>query len=93
VSAVWPNPEILPDYQGFDLVSLNGGNFEARNVPDVAAVADPETGVGIYVKDAGGWLQIGGTSASAPIWAGYVSILNSGAQYLFGTKNPVIGFL
>ena len=92
VSAVWPNPEILPDYQGFDLVSLNGGNFEARNVPDVAAVADPETGVGIYVKDAGGWLQIGGTSASAPIWAGYVSILNSGAQYLFGTKNPVIGF-
>jgi hypothetical protein len=26
-------------------------------------------------------IQIGGTSASAPIWAGYISILNAGLQY------------
>ena len=34
------------------------------------------------MKDAGGWIQIGGTSASSPIWAGYMSIVNAGAQYL-----------
>jgi len=37
---------------------------------DVAAVADPDTGVAIYdTYDQGGWLEVGGTSASSPIIA------------------------
>jgi hypothetical protein len=39
----------------------------------VAADADPFTGVGIYIKDEGGWVQYGGTSLSCPIWAGFLS--------------------
>jgi Putative Ig domain len=41
-----------------------------RTDNDVAAVADPNTGVAVYdTYDAGGWLQVGGTSASSPIVA------------------------
>jgi subtilase family serine protease len=37
---------------------------------DVAAVADPNTGVAIYdTYDQGGWLEVGGTSVSSPIIA------------------------
>jgi subtilase family serine protease len=97
VSNFWPNPAVIfdePQYQEQDLVAFNGGDPDARNVPDVAAVGDPLTGVGIYLKDQGGWIQIGGTSVSAPIWGGYVSILNSAAQYLSGATpaTPEIGF-
>jgi subtilase family serine protease len=95
VSALWKNPEI-GFFQGPALVEYNGGDGSARNVPDVAALADPLTGVGIYLKDQGGWLQIGGTSASAPMWAGYMSIVNAGGQFLgignVGYFNPLLYF-
>jgi hypothetical protein len=51
----------------------------ARGTPDVALNADPNTGV--YVYDSyyyGGWLQVGGTSLAAPVWAGLISIANQG---------------
>jgi hypothetical protein len=42
-----------------------------RTVADVSAVADPGTGVAVYdTYRTGGWLVIGGTSASAPVIAG-----------------------
>lgn len=40
-----------------------------RSTVDVAAVADPQTGVSMYDSAAGGWLVAGGTSAGAPIVA------------------------
>lgn len=41
-----------------------------RTVGDAAAVANPNTGVAIYdTYDEGGWLVVGGTSASTPIIA------------------------
>ena len=41
-----------------------------RTDNDVAAVADPNTGVAVYdTYDQGGWLEVGGTSASSPIIA------------------------
>jgi subtilase family serine protease len=42
---------------------------ETRSIVDVAAVADPQTGVTMYDSAAGGWLVAGGTSAGAPIVA------------------------
>ena len=61
---------------------------------DVSAVADPLTGVAIYVEDQGGWLQIGGTSASCPIWAGYLSNLNAAFNWsgfgVLGFFNPAL---
>ncbi|HTT35983.1 MAG TPA: S53 family peptidase [Thermoplasmata archaeon] len=44
--------------------------------PDVAAVADPSTGVWVYEKSSGGWLPVGGTSVACPIWAGYLADIN-----------------
>jgi hypothetical protein len=40
-----------------------------RTIGDVAAVADPETGVAMYSHYDGGWIVSGGTSAAAPIIA------------------------
>jgi PKD repeat protein len=40
-----------------------------RTVADVSAVADPNTGVAVYSTYEGGWLTVGGTSASSPIVA------------------------
>jgi subtilase family serine protease len=46
---------------------------DGRAVADIAAVADPATGVAVYdsltYEDTDGWLTFGGTSASAPIIA------------------------
>jgi subtilase family serine protease len=80
VSNYWP----IPDWQPASLVTTNGGSSTYRNVPDIAAVADPITGVAVYSKMNGGWIQIGGTSVSSPLWAGYLSNLSS-AYTFFGT--------
>src|SRR5215472_10856696 len=46
-----------------------------RGTPDVAAVADPNTGVWVYYKipDCSGWCIVGGTSVAAPVWAGIIN--------------------
>lgn len=46
----------------------------ARMVPDVAAVADPNTGALVVLN--GKPLQYGGTSWSAPTWAGIMALVN-----------------
>jgi subtilase family serine protease len=86
VSSYWS----LPSYQPASYVTFNGGSSTFRNVPDVAAVGDPLTGVAVYSKINGGWLQMGGTSVAAPIWGGLSSIMNAGLAYLVDAK---IGFL
>ncbi|MFJ3903566.1 protease pro-enzyme activation domain-containing protein [Streptomyces sp. NPDC090025] len=45
-----------------------------RQVPDVAAVADPDTGYLIATSD--GWGVIGGTSGAAPLWAALLAQAN-----------------
>jgi uncharacterized repeat protein (TIGR03803 family) len=47
-----------------------------RSVPDVAYDADPATGVPVYLTGFG-WVQIGGTSMSAPQWAALSALANS----------------
>ncbi len=46
---------------------LKGCSMRAE--ADISAVADPSTGVAFFESAAGGWMQIGGTSVSAPIVA------------------------
>ena len=66
-----------------------------RQVPDVSANADPASGYAIYctVNNAGcssaGWLNVGGTSAAAPLWAGSMALIN---QYLLSKGQTVVGF-
>lgn len=45
-----------------------------RLVPDVAAPADPDTGAFVYLQ--GSVQAIGGTSWSAPVWAGICALIN-----------------
>ena len=45
-----------------------------RLVPDVSVAADPETGALLVLH--GHVTQIGGTSWSAPVWAGFCALLN-----------------
>jgi kumamolisin len=82
VSSYWT----IPSWQAPSYVTTNGGSSTYRNVPDVAAVADLFTGVAAYSKINGGWLQLGGTGVSTPLWAGYISILNAGLEYVTGHK-------
>ena len=82
ISSYWTIPFFQSSESISNYVTQNGGSSTYRNVPDVAAVADLFTGVSVYSKINGGWLIIGGTSVSAPIWAGYVTLINSGLHYL-----------
>lgn len=75
-----------PDYQkGLSSLVQNTLN-NRRGVPDVAAVADPNTGMAIYLH--GQWTLAGGTSASAPVWAALVALANQQAGHPLGFLNP-----
>jgi subtilase family serine protease len=54
--------------------SANKGGF-TREIPDVSADADPESGYAIYA--AGQWEVVGGTSAAAPLWAAVAALTDS----------------
>ncbi len=62
--------EPMPSYQAS--FGLTGG---MRSVPDVAFVADPNTGVWVY-DSVNGWYVVGGTSVSAQSWAAIVALAN-----------------
>jgi len=50
-------------------------NCPGRMIADVAAVADPDTGVAVYDGfDDLGWILAGGTSASSPLVAGVIAL-------------------
>ena len=63
-----------------------------RLVPDVASAADPDTGC--YLVLGGEEKQVGGTSWSAPTWAGFASLMNqaraANGQPSLGLLNPLI---
>ena len=66
-----------------------------RGVPDVAADANPNpnTGLPVVTSNPGGGYTIsehGGTSASAPIWAGIIALADQDAGRRLGFVNPAI---
>lgn len=98
LSGAWP----LPEYQTGPGVANPYSNGK-RQVPDVAANADPKTGFIIYSVDpqtcavdraggggAGGcFMPTGGTSVAAPLWAAAAALTN---QRLLGAGYPRLGF-
>ncbi len=62
--------------------------------PDVAAVADPNTGVWVYESAGGGWYIVGGTSVACPIWAGFFADVNdqraAGSLAALGNVDPFL---
>lgn len=69
--------------------SLDAGRGEGRRLaPDVAAVADPFTGVKIVFDQE--VIAGGGTSLAAPIWAGIAAVID---QYLLERDGRLLGEL
>ena len=63
-------------------------NGAFRLVPDVSAVADPQTGAFLVFN--GNATAVGGTSWSAPIWAGICALINEARR---NAGKPTLGFL
>ncbi|HET8852258.1 MAG TPA: S53 family peptidase [Ktedonobacteraceae bacterium] len=81
-SAFYPTPP----YQQTLPASVQSLFQNRRGVPDVSADADPATAMANYVD--GSWTQIGGTSASAPVWAALCAIADQMAGHPLGFINP-----
>jgi kumamolisin len=76
-----------PSYQSAAGVppSLNDSSV-GRGIPDVAANASALMGYIIYIN--GLWNQVGGTSAAAPLIAGFIAQLNAQLGKNVGFLNP-----
>lgn len=61
-----------PSWQPKNAQSPTG--FDGRMVPDMAGIADPNTGVDTVIN--GSWEVIGGTSIVAPAQAGFSAVVN-----------------
>jgi subtilase family serine protease len=83
-SHLFPRPPYQNGVQGIG---------STRGVPDVSADADPVTGIAVITSNAGGGYTIsghGGTSASAPLWAGIIALADQYAKRHLGFVNPAI---
>ncbi len=76
----------IPSFQQGISMAANGGSSTMRNVPDVAL-----TGDNVYVKyNNGGSGTFGGTSCAAPLWAGFMALVN---QQAAAAGKPYAGFI
>ena len=109
VSSFWK----MPGYQATAPASLHVINAASsgspcgatsgacREVPDVSADADPNTGYVIYWNGSGsagvtatrGWQVVGGTSGAAPAWAALIALTNASSACsgtAVGFANPAL---
>ena len=82
----------LPAYQSGAGIpaSLNPGHHVGRGVPDVAANASPNSGYSIILDGSASSFPANGTSASAPLWAGLIAVLNAALGENVGFINPTL---
>ena len=104
ISSFWPMPSYQKDAPE-SLHVINGNSSgercsapsgDCREVPDVSADGDPNTGYVIYWNGSNsavppaivGWQVVGGTSAAAPAWAALIALTNASA----GCAGTPVGF-
>ena len=77
----------IPSYQaGINMMAI-GGSATMRNIPDVALTA----AVQMYlIQNNGQAVSVGGTSAAAPLWAGFLALVN---QQAAAAGKPMAGFI
>jgi subtilase family serine protease len=83
VSTVYP----IPSYQQGLNMAANGGSTKMRNLPDVALTADIQM---FLIQNNGQAVVVGGTSAAAPLWSGFIALAN---QQAAANKKSSVGFL
>ena len=76
----------LPAFQQAD--GFAGNASDQRTTPDIAADADPNTGVAVFdpydFGTATPWAEVGGTSLATPLWAGMAAIADQGRVVVGG---------
>jgi uncharacterized membrane protein len=82
VSATWP----IPSYQQQVNTTSAGGSAIMRNIPDVAMIAAIQI---FLICNDGQEIEVGGTSAAAPLWAGFMALAN---QQATTSGKPAVGF-
>jgi subtilase family serine protease len=92
VSEVWARPAYqAAAAQPESSVSCGSAGNTCREVPDVTANGDPNTGYVIYYD--GQWNTMGGTSISTPTWAALTALADSSpacAGHPVGFANPAL---
>jgi kumamolisin len=79
----------LPSYQSDANVPVSHNTKKTgRGVPDISADADPNTGYTVLVD--GEQMQIGGTSAVAPMMAGLLARINQQKGKSVGFIHPIL---
>jgi kumamolisin len=94
LSMVWPRPS----WQAGPGVIEPGLSNGHREVPDVSASANPEVDpYWIYCNEPAcqtsssfGWALVGGTSTSAPLWAGLLADAEEAVGHRLGLINPLL---
>jgi subtilase family serine protease len=77
---------------GFSGYSQAGCRNSRRATPDVSLDADPDSGVSVFdstpLQGESGWFQVGGTSASAPMWAGRSAVAGAvvSSSFVYGSS-------
>jgi subtilase family serine protease len=76
----------IPSWQSGVSMAANGGSTNYRNIPDVALTGDQ-----VYVAYGDGSTGgFGGTSCAAPLWAGFIALVN---QQNAASGNSPAGFI
>ena len=75
----------IPNWQTNINMTTNQGSATMRNTPDVALPAD-----NVYVRADGQDYSVGGTSCSAPLWAGLTALIN---ELALENGEPLVGFI
>jgi hypothetical protein len=58
---------------------------------DVSAVADPNTGAAVYDSyGAGGWVQVGGTSLSAPLIGAVYALAGNAPSFTYPAQSAYV---
>ena len=88
----------IPSYQQGAITAASEGSTAMRNIPDVSLNADLATGYAIYINAdtpaftdsfTNHFMIVGGTSAAAPLWAGFAALVNEGRA--LGGATPTTG--
>ncbi|HXI83194.1 MAG TPA: LamG-like jellyroll fold domain-containing protein [Verrucomicrobiae bacterium] len=75
----------IPSWQSNVDMTANHGSTTMRNIPDVALTAE-----NVYVRANGTTYSVGGTSCAAPLWAGFLALVN---QQAAAQGSAPVGFL
>jgi kumamolisin len=81
----------LPPWQeGVNVPASVEDGHRGRGLPDIAGNADPDSGYTLVLNGKNTKKPVGGTSATAPLYAGLVALINAQLRIRLGYLNPTL---